>query len=64
MSDASRLQPITRAEVEAEMKRIGTDDGDPESSHGEADDLLCRIAATAGYPDVVQWFGTLKKWYA
>ena len=37
---------------------------DVESSHGYADDILCKLLDELGYKEVVKRFKALKKWYA
>ena len=37
---------------------------DEESSHLDADDLMCRVLIKMGYVDGVNVFKRMKKWYA
>lgn len=36
----------------------------PETTHFEADKLLCRVLRDEGYNELVEWFESLKKWYS
>lgn len=38
--------------------------GDPESEHGEADDLLLQLLRDLGFVKVIEAFDAVKKWYA
>ncbi len=38
--------------------------GDPESQHGLADDLLCKILEKLGFSKTVAEFHKLEKWYS
>ena len=38
--------------------------GDPESTHGEADKLLCKTLRILGYNELVDWYDKVDKWYA
>ena len=37
---------------------------DREAAHKEADKVLCDLLLALGYPEVVQEFNKIKKWYA
>lgn len=37
---------------------------DPESQHGDADDLLCRALSELGFHEGVALYESLIKWYA
>ncbi len=37
---------------------------DTEAAHEDADDVLCKLLIALGYPEVVQEFNKIKKWYA
>jgi hypothetical protein len=54
---------LTDQEAAAKLREIGQGD-DPESEHGLADDLLCELLARLGYPETVNAFMEMKKWYA
>jgi hypothetical protein len=53
---------ITPRQFAAEMKRIAARE-DAESSHGEADKLLCSVLTQLGYKTGVTIFNKMKKWY-
>lgn len=44
------------------MKAI--QDNDPETAHMEADDLLCAMLVSLGFPKTVAEFRKVHKWYA
>lgn len=54
---------MTREEALEELKEL-EDSGDPESSHGRADDVLCDLLKSLGYTDVVEAYESVPKWYA
>lgn len=37
---------------------------DIESAHGDADDILCKILIDLGYPQIVEAYRRVPKWYA
>lgn len=39
-------------------------DGDTESNHAQADDILCEILTDLGYGDIVAEYDKIGKWYA
>lgn len=40
------------------------EDWDTENAHGEADDTLCEFLIALGYPEVVEEWKKVSKWYA
>ena len=40
------------------------DNGDPETSHTAADDVLCKLLDSLGYREVVDRYSKIVKWYA
>ena len=54
---------MTKEEFKEEMLKIA-DNGDPESSHYEADDLMCELLGSLGYEEGVEIFENMGKWYA
>lgn len=51
--------------IKNEMKSLSTQENwDIETTHVEADDLLCELLVILGYSGVVNDFGKIEKWYA
>ena len=47
------------------MRQIVIDEGDDfESSHGSADELMCKALRELGYHEGVEIFEKMEKWYA
>lgn len=55
-----------KAELLAEMAKLakGDFDGDAETGHLTADDLLCTALIEFGFPELVKVFDEVEKWYA
>lgn len=53
----TREEAITRLVAEQ-------DNGDKESAHGEADDVLCELLTDLDYGDVVAAWRKVPKWYS
>lgn len=57
--------PKQLAGVVEEMKRlVKQSQGDAESAHGAADDLLCEVLERLGQEELVAEYRKVKKWYA
>jgi hypothetical protein len=54
----------TADRVLARLRELKDEDDDWESSHIEADGLLCEMLTALGYEDIVKAFNDLGKWYA
>lgn len=46
------------------MSKLNECDGDPESNHVDADDLMCRVLDELGYGEGIKIFKAMRKWYA
>lgn len=44
--------------------KIAQGNGDIESAHSSADEVLCRLLKELGYDDVVAEYEKVEKWYA
>ena len=55
--------PVTPAEFRKQMDWLAQP-GDPESSHGMMDDLMCKVLTEHGYGEGVEIFNAADKWYA
>lgn len=55
----TRKQAIERLR---EAQKVGA--RDPETGHGDADDVLCELLKAMGYGDVVDEWEKVEKWYA
>lgn len=54
-----------KAECLERMKAISQEnDGDPESTHRQAGDVLCDLLIVLGHNDIVDIFYELERWYA
>lgn len=56
--------PITPEMFKERMKEIRGGDNDPESSHEEADALMCGMLKELGYRDGVKIFEEMEKYYS
>ena len=52
-----------QAEYVEKMKAC-IENGDTESAHSEADDLLCEFLTKLGYKDLVEKYREVSKWYS
>ncbi len=53
------------AQIQLEMKELAeTENWDKETTHSDADDLLCELLIILGYSDVANNFEEIDKWYA
>lgn len=50
-------------EAVAKLKEL-QDSFDPEGAHGEADGALCDLIEALGFPEVVEEYHKIHKWYA
>lgn len=56
---------MTPEEFADKMEAIRDDpNGDTESDHAKADDLMCELLRSLGYGDGVKIFEAMEKWYA
>ena len=55
---------MTPEEFRDKMLEIRETGGDPEATHGWADDTLCELLRSLGYGEGVAIFESLEKWYA
>lgn len=54
---------MTRDEAIVKLKHL-QGEGDTESAHTDADDILCELLCSLGYEDVAKEYGKVGKWYA
>lgn len=54
---------MEREQAIKELKEVREKD-DPEFGHPIADNVLCELLKTLGYPDVVEAYQAIDKWYA
>lgn len=54
---------MTREKAIELLKKLQAD-GDPETCHMAADDILCELLVSLGYEDVVAEYDVIGKWYA
>ena len=47
-----------------ERLKVAQQDGDTESAHAEADDVLCDLLKELGYTKVIEEYKKVPKWYA
>jgi len=59
----TRKKRMTKEEFAEKMIEI-RDEGDIESRHGHADDLMCKLLESMGYGEGVKIFYDMVKWYA
>ena len=52
------------AEYIIELKRWQGSGGDIEGQHSIADKILCEIIILLGYPEIVEEYKKIDKWYA
>jgi hypothetical protein len=57
----SKLNP---SEIKTRMAELAQTEGDTEEIHILADDLLCQLAEVSGFPDIVELYRKVHKWYA
>ena len=43
---------------------LSSADGDYETTHGNADDILCRLLVDLSYKEIVDLYEKVGKWYA
>ena len=60
----TRKKKITPKEFKDLMQKIIDSSNDPESNHGDADNLLCEVLTSLGYDEGVKIFEQMDKWYA
>ena len=60
---ATKKKRMTPQEFAEKMIEI-RDEGDIESRHGHADDLMCKLLESMGYGEGVKIFDDMGKWYA
>lgn len=56
---------MSPAEAAAAMRvLLENNDDDPESTHSDADELLCEVLTNLGYGETVDAFLAMKRWYS
>ena len=60
---AKKSKSLTQAQINLRIAEIMKNEGDWEVVHCDADNLLCDLLRDK-YPEVVEWFENLEKWYA
>lgn len=56
---------MTKEQALKEMQEcVDMGEGDTETSHGVADDILCAFLRAQGHDDLVDLYEKVEKWYA